>query len=399
MRILFLSLYPVDDPKHGGQLRSQGLIDTYRRAGHQVRLAGILGSAGYPRSEGFVDYPGDHRFATAAFGGQGNEDYGISRLLVEDEALFAALVGQVQEVPDLIHVEQPWLFDFARKYVASVPGASAAKVIYGSQNIEYHLKGDILRAANHPDAERLTREVQALETRAMQQADGVLCVSRHDEEWARQVTSAPVHFAPNGISPWVVSDAGIREANQLTQQRKIALFCGSAHQPNVNGFASMMAGGFGALDFDQRLVVAGAAGYLINQHEVLHRSSGLADHTIIAGMVSAPCLTGLLDTAHCLVLPLTQGGGTNLKTAEALWSGRHVVATSVAMRGFEAFHEAPGVTVADTPAAFKAALRAAMQAAPLVLSEPQQAARRVVLWEACLQALPSFVETIVARAS
>jgi hypothetical protein len=32
-------------------------------------------------------------------------------------------------------------------------------------------------------------------------------------------------------------------------------------------------------------------------------------------------LEGLLDGAQCIVLPLTQGGGTNLKTAEALWSG------------------------------------------------------------------------------
>ena len=47
--------------------------------------------------------------------------------------------------------------------------------------------------------------------------------------------------------------------------------------------------------------------------------------------------------AHALILPITQGGGTNLKTAEALWSGRRVVATPQAMReASEAFIDHAG---------------------------------------------------------
>jgi glycosyltransferase involved in cell wall biosynthesis len=399
MRILFLSLYPIDDPKHGGQLRSQGLIAAYQRAGHDVALAGVLGSEGYAETDGFVSYPGDQRLSSSALGGRGNEDYGIAKLFAEDPDFFSALSKKIRVKPDVIHVEQPWLFDFARKYVQTLADGHDIKLIYGSQNIEYLLKKDILQSAAHPDWERLTQAVLELETRAMEQADGVLCVSRHDEEWVRNHTATPVQFAPNGISPWVSSDEAVSAANNVSQQKQFALFCGSAHQPNVNGFASLLGGGFGALDFDQRLVVAGAAGYLISQHEVLRKSPGLADRLITAGMVSSECLSGLLETAHCIILPLTLGGGTNLKTAEALWSGRHVVATSVAMRGFEAFIGAPGVVVEDTPEGFKKAIRTAMQAAPLMLTEQEQSARRVVLWDACLHALPSFVETIVARAS
>jgi glycosyltransferase involved in cell wall biosynthesis len=399
MRILFLSLYPIDEPKHGGQLRCQGIIKVYQAQGYEVEHIGVLGSDGYAEAAGFVSYPGDVRLSAPLLGGRGNEDYAIGKLLLDDAAFFSMLAEKIKNVPDVIHVEQPWLFDFAKKYVDTLACAHDVKIIYGSQNIEHLLKKDILKSANHPNWEVLTEATRLLEIRALQQADGVLCVSRNDEEWARSNTSTPVHFAPNGIKPWSAIQEGIEAANKVSGMKKFALFCGSAHQPNVNGFATLFAGGFGALDFNQRLIVAGAAGYLISQHEVLNMSSGLSEHLVVAGMVSAECLAGLLENAHCLLLPLTQGGGTNLKTAEALWSGRHVVATSVAMRGFEEFSDSRGVAVEDSPEGFKRAIRRAMQEPPLRLTVEEKSARRAVLWDACLQKLPSFIQAIATRAS
>jgi hypothetical protein len=399
MRILFLSLYPVDDAKHGGQLRSRALIEAYHRAGHTVQLAGVLGSEGYAQSSGFLSYPGDQRLSSPSLGGQGNEDYGIGRLCAEDPDWFKDLSANINGVPDLIHVEQPWLFDFASQYADSIPGGDAIQLVYGSQNIEHMLKKDILLSAGHPHYLEMTQRVEELEERAINRADAVICVSAHDLAWTRGNSSTPNILIPNGIERWQSTASGIQQANALSGNKKFALFCGSAHQPNVNGFATMFDGGFGALDFDQRLIVAGAAGYLISQHAVLQTSSKLADQTVIAGMVSSECLAGLLDTAHCLVLPLTQGGGTNLKTAEALWAGKHIVGTSVAMRGFERFLGSPGIHIADTPDAFKRAIREVMQSAPLVLDDQQRAERSTVLWEACVEPLSPFLDRIISKAS
>jgi hypothetical protein len=396
MRVLFLSQYPVEEARHGGQLRLRGLMEAYRSAGHEVSLAGVLGGTGYPESPGFVPHPAGP-LTSPKYGGQGNEDLGIGRLLADDPSYYDKLVKKINVIPDVIHVEQPWLFAFAKTYANSVKGQKAIRLVYGSQNIEFVLKREILAAANHPETESLTEAVRQLELSAVREADAVICVSQSDMAWVREHTDVPVHLASNGIS---ASHAGTREieaANQLTQKHQFALFCGSAHQPNVNGFASMFGGGFGSLDYDQRLVIAGAAGYLINPHSVLQTSSKLTDNLVIAGMVSDECLAGLLATAHCMVLPLTQGGGTNLKTAEALWAGKHIVATTVAMRGFEAFIGTKGVVVEDSPAGFKRALRHAMQSPPLKLTDAEREARKVVLWEACLQQLPAFVENIVKR--
>jgi glycosyltransferase involved in cell wall biosynthesis len=398
MRVLVLSQYPVEEARHGGQLRLRGLIEAYKSAGHDVALAGVLGGTGYPESVGFLPHP-TGALAKPKYGGTGNEDLGIARLLSEGGDYYTKLVKKIEVIPDVIHVEQPWLFAFARMYAKSVHDQKVVKLIYGSQNVEFVLKREILAAANHPDTEELTEAVRQLELSAVREADAVICVSQSDVDWVKQHSDVPVQLASNGISPSRADSAGIEAANQLTQKHEFALFCGSAHQPNVNGFASMFGGGFGSLDYDQRLVIAGAAGYLINAHPVLQTSSKLTDNLIIAGMVSDECLAGLLATAHCIVLPITQGGGTNLKTAEALWAGKHIVATKVAMRGFEAFIGTPGITVEDSPGGFKRALRRAMQAPSLILSDSDREARKVVLWEACLQDLPAFVENIVGRAS
>ena len=106
------------------------------------------------------------------------------------------------------------------------------------------------------------------------------------------------------------------------------------------------------------------------------------------------CLEGLLDGAKTIVLPLTQGGGTNLKTAEALWSGKYVVATTVAMRGFESFIDANGVFVANDAPAFKQALRTAMSLPPLALSKEEIDSRRSVLWGTCLNSLDQMMKSI-----
>ena len=64
----------------------------------------------------------------------------------------------------------------------------------------------------------------------------------------------------------------------------------------------------------------------------------------------------LILNASAVLLPIEAGGGTNLKTAEALLSGSPVVATTRALRGFEAFGGAGRVRIADTGCQFRQAI-------------------------------------------
>lgn len=391
MKLLLMCTYPYRDGRHGGQIRVANLVECYRSAGFFVEVVGVLGSANYPKSEGFAAYPGIQALSAVLENPFLMEDAALAQLFLEDESYYRQLAVEIQSEPDVIHVEQPWLFGFAQRLVVG-KGWNKTRILYGSQNIEYQLKAKIL--APHLSSAMVEKHVdivKQLELEATLQADAVVCVSEHDLQWTQQRIQAPSILAANGVKPWSVTSKGIDAANKISKCRKFALFCASAHPPNMEGFFQLLSHGFGSLSQDQCLVIAGSAGPAIACDTRLAASAQLAERVVSAGIVESSCLGGLLETAHCIVLPVTQGGGTNLKTAEALWAGRYIVSTTTAMRGFEQFIGSPGVLVSDQPAEFKQNLRLAMDAPPLRLSCEDRKKRSVVLWSHTLQALPQFI--------
>jgi glycosyltransferase involved in cell wall biosynthesis len=67
-----------------------------------------------------------------------------------------------------------------------------------------------------------------------------------------------------------------------------------------------------------------------------------------------------LQAGRAVAVPSVSGAGIQVKTLDALASGRRVVATTTAMRGIA--EPPPTVIVADEPAAFADALEAAARA-------------------------------------
>ena len=382
MNILILCTYPINSPRHGGQLRVRNITDSYRAAGHHVEVAGVLGGESYEKEVGFVPFPGITAISNALEHYFLMEDVAIGALF-NSGANYQNLANSIKTTPDLIQVEHPWLFGFAQKLHKEK--FSSAKIVYSSHNIEHHLKYEIIATHSGIEAAELaSSRVKELELEAIHGADAITCVSETDLTWVKEQTTKPVVLAPNGVKPWNTTEEGRNAALNITKGHPYVLYCASAHPPNITGFFDVFGNGFGSLKPDERLVVAGSASWSIAGDPRIHQSSKLAEKFVIAGVVDEPCLHGLLDAAHCIVLPITQGGGTNLKTAEALWAGKHIVATHTAMRGFEHFIDSSGVTVADDACAFKRALRSSMASPPLALQPDEIDARRSVLWENCL---------------
>jgi len=393
MNILVLCTYPIKNPRHGGQLRTRNIVDTYQAAGHVVEIVGVLGSEHYDSEDGFFPYPGSGVLATVIPNPFLMEDFAIGRLFASDAQYYERLASKIRTRPDVIHVEQPWLVAFARSYIASQ--LLDAKLIYGSQNTEWRLKQEI--ASSYIDentAGQYAELIKEVELEALSGADAIVCVSESDADWLKSKTKKQIVLAPNGVKAWQTTETGFHEAAAITKNYRYALYCASAHPPNMTGFFDIFDGGFGSLKPDEKLVVAGGAGWAIAGDVRVHQSPKLAEKVVVAGIVSQPCLEGLLDEANCIVLPLTHGGGTNLKTAEALWARKHIVATTIAMRGFERFIGSPGVHIADEPDAFKRALRDAMGADPVKLTPTEIDQRRYVLWESCLEPLVTLINNL-----
>ena len=138
MNILTLCTYPIANPKHGGQLRVRNIVDRYRAAGHHVEVVGVLGSEAYESEPGFLAFPGVSRLATVIPNPFLMEDYATGRLFADDAQAYECLASLIRTKPDVVHVEQPWLFAFACQYIKS--SAPTARIVYGSQNVEWRLR-------------------------------------------------------------------------------------------------------------------------------------------------------------------------------------------------------------------------------------------------------------------
>ena len=113
------------------------------------------------------------------------------------------------------------------------------------------------------------------------------------------------------------------------------------------------------------------------------------------GTVQEETLTSLLYHAKAICLPITEGGGTNLKTAEALMWLKPVVAMRHALRGFEEGAEMDGVYVADHVHEFRTLLRDVM--AGVLGSTRSEDAVAKYGWPAQLGPLMRAYEGLVAR--
>jgi hypothetical protein len=395
MKILIVTTFPVSEPRHGGQHRVANMMACLRSAGHDVYLRGVLGSEQYLPSEGFVSYPGTSALNQFKSVPGLMDDWAIGRLFVEDEEYFEQLSAKIDIIPDLIISELPWLFAFCRKYRRSLGKDADIPLVYGSENIESRLKRSIVASyCSRKQGDECARLVDAVELDAIESADLIVSVSEEEAGWFREKAKVHVVVAPNGVADRRAAIQDMAKSGEITQGHKFALFCASAHPPNVDGFFSMFANGVCCISPSDRLVLAGAIGGTLKLDSRYNSIPGLYFRAIDAGEVEESVLRGLLATAHAIVLPITEGGGTNLKTAEAIWSGRHVVATTKAMRGFEQFLSASGVHIADDPAQFARKLHYAMQSPPVQISAYERKSRAVVLWEHCLASLVTALEEV-----
>ena len=392
MHITILSTYPTAVPRHGGQHRVANMISMLGAAGHDVHSIGVLGSDAYPASDGFIPFPGYdvlRRYIENPFL---MEDWAIGRWAAQDPAAYRSLSRLIDKKTDAIFCEHPWLFAFAKRF-RSESKRSRIRLVYESHNIESELKRQIIEAYYGPS---YAAECQALvleaEMDAISCSDLISSVSESDAAWMKPHASVPIVVAPNGVSPNRASIQDIVKGNPIVGHRKFALYVASGHPPNVFGFYDVFGEGVGCFAPDDRLVVAGAAGQSIRNDEKFAGVAGLGRSFIDAGMVSDFQLRCLLQTAHCIILPMTSGGGTNLKTAEALWSGRPVIATTLAMRGFEKYQEAPGVHVCCEKRDFLTALRKCMAAPRFEIDKEERDSRRSLLWSETLKPMIEVLE-------
>lgn len=398
--VLVLSTYPCERPRHGGQVRLANMLEAYRQGGFHVRSLAVY----EPETFGDADvgaydepFPVDSPFRTY----RGRFVPLITDLLAghfaaADDGGYGRIRAKLDGRVDVIHLEQPWLLPLARRLLAEHPGTRGATVVYGSQNIEIDLKKAIFDNYGVRDVDDVLREIEELEGEAARWSDLTLAVTEADRARLVALGAGRTLLAANGIRPWHAGDDVLARWRAQLPSVPWLLYVASAHPPNFQGFLPSIGESLACIPPDSRLVIAGSVGPHIEQILSKSRWRDINMSRIrVLGVLGDEDLAAVKTLAHGYVLPLLDGGGSNIKTAEALYSGKHVIATSVSLRGYEAFRGAPGVHIADEPRAFRAGIREVLSSPEPVLSWADELARDGLSWERCLANVPNGVRDLL----
>lgn len=406
-RVVQLTTYPLRSPRHGGQLRCAAIRARYRDSGIDVRTIAVMHEDTY-RGERESDDIG----LPAAFPGWNAAlsrftDLQTGDALAGDGRAFREFASRMAQArPDAIQLEQPWLYPAVRRWLDECVPRDAARplLVYSSQNIEWKLKRDEM-PAGFADARAYAREiarVEALERAVIAAAD--LVVACTDEELAelRAIDASPTRrawvTARNAIAPFAFDAERVAAMERRLGLRRYPLFVGSAHPPNVEGFWQMLAPSLAFLRPGEKIVVAGGVGHVLRQHRRFVAWSGINEPRLaVLGEVPHEDLVALLGGAGAILLPITTGGGSNLKTAEAIYSGRPVLATPHALRGYGDARHWPTITVAAEADAFRRALRGLLDGAAPVPGADHAARRDEVTWAHTLAPLAEAIAQLPAR--
>jgi hypothetical protein len=399
MKILQLTTYPIERPLHGGQIRVAQIRRVYEVAGHDVAILTIRSEESYRESRNVdreVVFPinSPHR----QFEGQSVpfiDDLLAGRFAANDQSAFERAAQLVDPDTAVLHLEQPWLYPLAERLCREVL-RTRPKIVYSSQNIEWPLKQGILEPWSISNVERVLSAIKDLEANCAQDAAVTIAVSEGDAKALTEMGARHVVLAPNGIDDWEISPEAIAGARAKLPREPFALFIGSAHPPNATGFFQVFRDSLAFLPPDRQLVVAGSVCDLLAGATEHGRWKAINESRMrLLGTIDREFLECAKRLARVIVLPITVGGGSNLKTAEALRSDCYVVGTSTSFRGFEAYQNLPGVYVEDDPRRFGETVRRLVTDDDFLRSRPDRKdATNGLVWSSTLARLPHMIAEI-----
>ena len=383
-KILVIANYPVVQPRDGGQKRVAAIISEYKKVFRQVRFVAVFKGhyARYRRNDIYV----------RANGGWPNHLIPFIGDLVAGEAIFSdpRIRKKITKLllsyrPDIIQIEQSFPYIGLKPLLESLD--LHPKIILSSHNIEHRMKAEILKGlgVSVSQAKPIIDIIHKTEESLSRDADLTIAVSEQDMLAHQKMGSKKCIIAPNGIAKMSPSSVAVDYWKRYLNSRGIehvVTFVGSAHPPNWVGFLTTVGDRMGFLAPNTRLLLAGSVADYFDQNL---RDGSPAHLTfwrrvIPVGRLSEDRLAGLISVSDVLILPITEGGGSNLKTAEAILSGLKVVATKYAFRSFEAYMSLPNIYIADSPEAFRQAIVSAINTPLKKRTESQQNLAEKVQW-------------------
>ncbi len=355
MKVLQLSTYPIELPLHGGQIRVSQIRNYLENLGYQVLSLSISEKSHESYNEK-IDLLVDNHDLNKYISTPLCADLATAYFAENDSRAYKFIVKNVKKFkPTHIFLEQPWLWYFVKKILNSNIVSKDTKIIYSSQNIEFKTKQSLFEKQDIFDSIAIEK-IKELEIDLCRNSDYIVAVSQEDKEEFQQYvpSSAKIFVCSNGVARRKINkNINYHLKNDLLG-RKIILFIGSAYPPNAIGFWEMLGNLLWVPNSANIIVLGGVSKMLLDympKEFELYRQV-IENKIILLGFVDDEYLQSFIELSSVIILPITSGGGSNLKTAEAIASGKPVVSTSFACRGFNFANKLSNFIVTDNKVNF-----------------------------------------------
>jgi glycosyltransferase involved in cell wall biosynthesis len=399
-KVLLLTTYPILHPRHGGQVRAANVAKVFSDCGWHVTSLAVYEPEGYaPATLGPLDVefsPGSRYRKFKGLDIPLINDLLVGDFAAADDGGFSEIRKKLPLQLDAIHVEQPWLWPLALR-LKGFPEYANVCLIYGSQNIEAPLKKEILESYGVGNVTPVIEAIDALERNAARTADVTVAVTQTDLEVIRSWGVGNCVLAPNGIAPWQATEELKKKWGFKLPDAPWILYVASAHPPNFKGFNECLGNSLACIPPDSRLVVAGSVcEHLARELSESRWSSLNLSRLELLYILSDEDLAAVKSLAHAFLLPIPHGGGSNIKTAEAIYSGKYVIGSESAFRGFESHLTLPEVKMATTPFDFHRLIREALSELPPVSDYRDFSdGRETLTWSNSLREIPDATSAII----
>jgi hypothetical protein len=236
MRVLQLSTYPIVEPLHGGQIRVNEIRNKLIACGCEVLSLSVCegNHSQYHPQYDFITRPPNR------YGLNFCSDLSTADMATENKEIYQFLLKSVLNFsPDVIFLEQGWLWPFVKSLLAdNILKRENVRIIYSSHNIEYQIKQDILSNVGDDEDKiaAVVQKIKMIETDLTKNADRVICVTQEDANVLSTYSQQPPIVCMNGVARRTVSAADKAIVLDKTQHRPYLIFCGSAYPPNAQGF-------------------------------------------------------------------------------------------------------------------------------------------------------------------
>lgn len=398
-KILLLATYPIKNPQHGGQKRVDALVKFYKGIFSEVRFAAVFHRGFYQEyGKDDVFLKGEYRkkIENSPFTG----DVVAGEAIAKEPSVRAQFKKLLLSFnPDIIQIEQTFPYFGLKELLEELQ--MKPKIVLSSHNVEAPMKDEILEGMGVDAKARkpIVSAIHAVEAELSSVSDLTIAVTEEDAAAHTKMGAKKVVVSPNGIATSKPSPQALEYWKNFKQENgitRIVSFVASAHPPNWHGFLKMISTAVGFVPYDTKILLAGSIAdyFKDNIKGNSPEEATFWQRVVPVGRLSEERLGGLLASTDVLLLPVIEGGGSNLKTAEAIVSGKKVVATSFAFRSFEKYQNLPNIYIADTKDAFCSAINQALDAEYQTRTKEQAVLAERVTWKYALAPIEEAIKKL-----